>query len=325
MWVRTCGGTAYHGVWFSTVGRLEVKLWWVGAEEWEMARAKWNGRVGTTRARARVGRIRSGWGGGQDTHARICIYIYIGGWVRRSIHTAALHQNDRKHGVFIPGAKDKNADSINHPPPPPPPVPQVHGWSALHPFDDDDAPKSCGTAEEATVGDAHTAGTRRWWARAAATGLAFRALLRTSERNARATTTAAAAASTVDIGAAARFACPERRAPHTNTVARIIHVYVHTRTGNRRAARYRFALYTTRPHTHAQHTHTHTHTLTHTPAPARSRTTRTAIHTPNTHTRRGPVVHAAAVLCVVCATFVFCRNTVRIISFPFCAFGVGLF
>lgn len=42
-------------------------------------------------------------------------YIHVYGWVRRSIHTAALHENDRKHGVFIPGAKDKNVDSINRP------------------------------------------------------------------------------------------------------------------------------------------------------------------------------------------------------------------
>jgi len=115
-------------------------------------------------------------------------------------------------------------------------------------------------------------------------GMAYRALLRTSERNARATTTAvavvAAAASTVDTGAAARFACLERRAPHTNTVGHPLARIIYMRTGNRRAARYRFALYyapthsrvhthsaalahNVRGNTHTQHTHMHTraHTL----------------------------------------------------------------
>jgi len=92
----------------------------------------------------------------------------------------------------------------------------------------------------------------------------YSALLRTSERNARATTTTtaavvvAAAASTVDTGAAARFACPERRAPHTDTqsvapLARIL--YVHTRvpvTGVQRAT------LRTHPPTHA-----HTAALAH--------------------------------------------------------------
>jgi len=189
----------------------------------------------------------------------IYIYIYLYGWVRRSIHTAALHQNDRKHGVFIPGAKDKNVDSINRPRSPRPRVRVAYERSAaLHPFDD--APKSCVAAEEAT-GDAHTAGTRWWWAPVAAIGMAYRALLRTSERNARATTTTAvavavAAASTVDTGAAARFACLERRAPHTNTVGHPLARIIYMRTGNRRAARYRFALYYAPTHSRIHTTHT---------------------------------------------------------------------
>lgn len=101
----------------------------------------------------------------------------------------------------------------------------------------------------------------------AAMGMAYRALLRTSERNARATTTAAAvvaeAASTVDTGAAARFACPERRAPHTNTVGHPLTRIIYMRAGNRRAARYRFALYYAPTHSRIHRTHTHSVALAH--------------------------------------------------------------
>lgn len=125
--------------------------------EGSRARAKWTVWLGR-RERARVcGYSKHGWRRG---YARVFIYIYLYGWVRRSIHTAALHQNDRKHGVFIPGAKDKNVDSINRPRSPLPRAWVAYERSAaLHPFDD--APKSCVAAEEA-IGDAHTAGTR-WW------------------------------------------------------------------------------------------------------------------------------------------------------------------
>jgi len=221
------------------------------------SRSKWTGLVGTQRARACVWVFES-WAVAR-IRARIYIhvYIYMGGYVDPFIRRCYI-KTTANTACSFPERRTKMLIRLTGSRSPRPRARVAYEQSAtLHPFDD--APKSCvaAAAEEAT-GDAHTAGTRWWRAPVAAMGMAHRALLRTSERNARATTTAvvAVAASTVDTGAAARFACLERRAPHTNTVghplARIIYTSIPV-TGVQRAI---VSRYTTHPHTHAITQHT---------------------------------------------------------------------